>query len=56
MDTWGFLLILIFGIVWLFTRKRSNKWASFAMLMVGVGVGIIVGALGSYLIVSSAFS
>ena len=55
MDTWGFLVILIFGVVWLVTRKKSNKWASFATLMVGVGAGIVVGAIGSYLIVSSLF-
>jgi len=53
MDTWGFLLAGIGAVLWLFTRKRSNKWASFATLLFGVGVGIIVGAVGSYLLITS---
>ena len=55
MDTWGLLIMLVFGIVWLFTKKRANKWASFSTLMFGVGAGIVVGAVWALQIFNSIF-
>ena len=55
MDFWGIALIIIFGVVWLVARKRQNKLASFAVLMVGVGIGILVGAIWAMSIVNSVF-
>jgi len=58
MDTLGFAAIVLFGIVYFATRKNPEYagWHKFSILGVGVGIGIVIGAIGSYLIVSNALS
>ncbi len=50
MDTYGFLLILAGLILWYFVRARSRGWWWLAGAVVGTGAGIVLGALGVYLI------
>lgn len=55
MDTWGFAIMGAFGLVWLIARKKHNGLATFSTLMFGIGAGIVIGAIGSYIMVSILF-
>lgn len=55
MDTWGLLIMFVFGIAWLVTRKRNNRFSSFSTLMFGFGAGIIVAAVWALQIFNSIF-
>ena len=55
MDLWGFIIIGVSLLTWLITRKRNNKLASFATLSLGVGIGIVAGAIWSYFLITNLF-
>lgn len=57
MDTWGFIAIVVFGVIFFATRKNpeSTGLHKFSILGIGVGLGIVIGAIGSYLIVAGMF-
>lgn len=46
MDTWGILLFVV-GLILYFVTKKNSFW----LFVCGVGAGIVIGAIGSYLIV-----
>lgn len=50
MDTWG-ILIFIVGLVLYFITKKNPFW----LFICGMGAGIVLGAIGSYLIVMGMF-
>jgi multisubunit Na+/H+ antiporter MnhG subunit len=50
MDTWGILLFVI-GLILYFVTKKNQFW----LFVCGVGAGIVIGAVGSYLIVMGMF-
>ncbi len=49
MDKYGFIILLIGALLFMANKKHRMLWG----FVVGIGVGIIVGAVGSYLIVMS---
>jgi hypothetical protein len=53
MDTWGLLLIAVFGLAYFLTRKTQPGIALFSVLMVGVGIGIVVAAVWAVQIIAS---
>jgi hypothetical protein len=55
MDTWGFVLIGIGGLTWLISSRRNEKLAAWARAFFFIGVGIVIGSVGSYLIITSLF-
>lgn len=46
LDIWGFVIMGVFGLIWLIARKKHNELATFSTLMFGVGTGIVIGAIG----------
>lgn len=55
MDTYGFVIFFGSLVVWLFTRGKNPNLASWSIFGMGIGVGIVLGALGSFLIITHAF-
>lgn len=53
MDTWGFALVGLGGLAWLISSRRSEKLVSWARAFFFIGIGILIGAFGSYFIISS---
>jgi len=49
MDTWGFLLIVIGVGAYLLGHKKQMWW----MVLAGVGLGIVIGAVWAMVIVNS---
>lgn len=51
MDTYGFIALAVGFVIWLSTRKQERQgWAKFGLFVMGVGVGILIGAVGAYLL------
>ena len=46
MDTWGFI-ILALGIIMYYVTKKQAFW----LFVSGTGLGIVIGAVGSYIAV-----
>src|SRR3990172_3678144 len=55
LDIWGFIIIGVSLLAWIITRKRYNKSASFFLLTRGVGIGIVAGAVWSYILIDTLF-
>jgi len=55
LDIWGFIIIGVSLLAWIITRKRYNKSASFFLLTLGVGIGIVAGAVWSYILIATLF-
>ncbi len=49
MDKYGFIILAIGALLFVVDKKHRMLWG----FVIGIGVGIIVGAIGSYLIVMS---
>lgn len=56
MDTWGFLIIIIGAAIYLLSRKGSQNMKEFGILVFGVGLGLVIGAIWAASIISSAFN
>lgn len=52
MDTFGIVLIIVFGILYFVTRKKPELkgWNQVSLLGAGVGLGIVIGAIWSFAI------
>jgi len=55
MDTWGFVLIVVFGIIFLATRNKPERigWHKFSIFGLGAGAGFLIGVYGAYSVVMS---
>lgn len=53
MDVYGIFIAILGILVWLYGRGKKPRLATFGMWIFGVGCGIIIGAVGAALIVSS---
>jgi Na+/H+ antiporter NhaD/arsenite permease-like protein len=51
MDKWGFLLIIIGAIIYAVNRKQSKFGREWGIMIFGIGVGIVIGAIGSAVMV-----
>ncbi len=47
MDTWGFIILAIGGLLFFVDKKHGVAWGFVA----GIGAGIVIGAIWGYLIV-----
>ena len=56
MDAWGIGFIFAGIVLWLVTHKRYTRWASFALLVTGFGIGLFVGAVAAVVMFNSVFS
>jgi len=56
MDIWGFLLMAIGVGIWLYNRRKNANGEKWGALITGVGLGIVIGAVGSVLIVMGALN
>lgn len=47
MDTYGFILLVVGVLMWVFTRKNVG-WNKFAFFLIGAGLAVIVASVMCY--------
>ena len=48
MDGYGIAIAIVGGIVWMASGKKSPIGAKIGALILGIGLGILIGAVGAY--------
>lgn len=55
MDTYGFAAIIAGGVIYFIAKRKSPAWMQFGILVFGVGLGLVIGALWAVAIINRTF-
>ena len=55
MDIWGIAIFVVCGVIYLAARKQSKGWSELMIFGMGIGVGLIIGAIYALQVINSIF-